>query len=89
MKVKRRILRVAESAEGSGSDLPSPMRGGGNLTFAPLTRPPRQRAASSIQRIVILGVTLGALGFLVVVLAWPLIVWLLSLAGITVPSLCI
>ena len=44
---------------------------------------------SRFRRMAALGVTLGALVFLAAVLAWPLLVWLLSLAGIVVPSLCI
>ena len=55
---------------------------------APL-RAPTRRPTSRIRGMVALGVTLAALVFLATVLAWPLIVWLLSLAGINVPSLCI
>ncbi len=52
-------------------------------------RPPTRRPTSRIRGMVALGVTLAALVFLATVLAWPLIVWLLSLAGINVPGLCI
>ena len=51
-------------------------------------RPPTP-PTSRFRRMAALGVTLGALIFLAAVLAWPLLVWLLSLAGIVVPSLCI
>jgi hypothetical protein len=55
----------------------------------PARRPPSQQTGGRVQRMVTWGVTLAALIFLAVVLAWPLVVWLLSLAGIKASSFCI
>jgi hypothetical protein len=74
------VYRVALGSEGDRTSVSSRLR--------PRQRPLRHPPAGSIGKMLALGVTLAALILLVGLLAWPLVAWLLALAGINLSSLC-